>query len=303
MLPTLASQIPSGDDWQYEVKYDGFRALIYVTETETKLISRNQHLLNRQFPEIVDFFELLSNQIKIAPYIIDGELCVLETNIKARFDLIQKRGRLKNIDKIKNAQKSSPVTFMAFDILMTNGHLQTKKPLHERKKLLQELFNGVNTNQKYFLQVFSYSHGENLWTEIKKGHGEGIVAKHKDSFWKEGTRSIQWLKIKNLQTATLFVLGYDQANGFFHVGCLDNNKIKMIGKVGQGFSKEEKEALITIVKKNQTKELQSIIYINPSICIDVEFLELGKNELRHPKFLRFRFDMQWEECSWEEIQK
>lgn len=303
MLPTLVPKIPHGEDWLYEVKYDGFRALIYITETETKLISRNQHLLNRQFPEIVDFFQLLSKQIKIVPCIIDGELCVLETNIKARFDLIQKRGRLKNIDKIKNAAKSSPVTFMAFDILMTCGDLQTKKTLHKRKKILEELFSRVNSDQKIFLQVAAYNNGENLWNIVKNAHGEGIVAKHKDSFWQEGTRSKQWLKIKNLQTATFFILGYDQANSFFHIGCLENNEIKLMGKVGQGFSKEEKEALIAIVKKNQIKEQQGIIYINPSICIDVEFLELGKNELRHPKFRRFRFEKQWEECTWQTIQK
>lgn len=303
MLPTLVTEIPSGNDWLYEVKYDGFRALIYVTETETKLISRNQHLLNQQFPEIVDFFEALSKQIKIAPCIIDGELCVLKTDLKANFDLIQKRGRLKNIDKIKNATKSLPVTFMAFDILMTNGDWHTQQPLFERKKLLGELFAHAKTDQKFFLEVAAYKNGENLWTEIKKGHGEGIVAKHTESFWRAGTRSRQWLKIKNLQIATFFVLGYDQSNSFFHIGCLNNNKIKLIGKVGQGFRKEEKEALIAIVIKNQTKKLQSIIYINPSICIEVEFLELSKNELRHPKFRRFRFDKQWEDCTWEAIQK
>lgn len=303
MLPTLVSEIPSGDDWLYEVKYDGFRALIYLTETETKLVSRNQHLLNQQFPEIVDFFQSLSKQIKIAPCIIDGELCVLKTDIKASFELIQKRGRLKNINKIKNARISSPVTFMAFDILMTKGDWQTKKTLFERKKILEELFACAKTDEKFFLLVATYSNGENLWTEIKKGHGEGIVAKHKDSFWQEGKRSKQWLKIKNLLAATFFVLGYDQANSFFHIGCLDNKEIKLIGKVGQGFSKEEREALIAIVKKNQTKILQGIIYIDPSICIEVEFLELSKNELRHPKFRRFRFDKQWEECSWEAIQK
>jgi DNA ligase D-like protein (predicted ligase) len=303
MLPTLASEIPTGEEWLYEIKYDGFRTMIYFEKNSITMVSRNLNRLNEQFPETIEYFSTLSKQLSIAPAIIDGELCVLDSKFKANFDKIQQRGRLKKHDKIVLASKSIPVTFLAFDIVMRNNVLITNSPLVERKKILLEVFNEVNQANPLFQLVDTYEDSNDLWAQIKKAHGEGIVAKRKDSQWEEGKRSIHWLKIKNLVIATFFVLAYDENNSFFHIGCIQNGEIKLIGKVGQGFQKEEKEALISIVKNNTVKQQQRIMYINPSICVEVEFLEISKNELRHPKFRRFRFDKHWEDCSWESIQK
>ncbi|WP_084787994.1 non-homologous end-joining DNA ligase [Anaerobacillus alkalidiazotrophicus] len=299
MLPTLVTEIPKGPNWLYEVKYDGFRAMIYINETESKIISRNLKLLNEQFPEINLLFRRLSTHLKL-PIILDGELCVLETDMKANFDKIQKRGRLRNKDKIEQAEDLYPVTFLAFDLLMENGMSLTEKTLTDRKKHLIKLFKEVE-HTHLFKIVQPYEDEIKLWDSIKREHGEGIIAKQKESSWIEGQRSKQWLKIKNMSIATFFIIGYDETNAFFHIGCIHNRIVKMIGKVGQGFSKEEKEALIDIVKKNSHKKHQHILYVQPGICIEVEFLEMSKNELRHPKFRRFRFDKHWEDCLWEAI--
>lgn len=301
MLPTLVTEIPKGPNWLYEVKYDGFRAVIYVSENKTTIVSRNQNILNTQFPEIVEYFERLP--VKQVPLILDGELCVLESNLKANFEFIQKRGRLKNEDKVKEAVTLNPVTYLAFDLLMINGSSITKRPLIERKKLLETFFKEIARSHQDipFQIVVPYENETDLWDNVKKANGEGIVAKQIESQWLEGQRSRQWLKIKNLSIASFFIIGYDNANAFFHIGCIYDGEIKMIGKVGQGFSKKEKEALINIVKKNSVKKQQDIFYVEPSICIEVEFLEMSKNELRHPVFRRFRFDKHWEDCLWEAI--
>ncbi|WP_261178017.1 hypothetical protein [Anaerobacillus sp. CMMVII] len=90
MLPSLVTEIPKGEDWVYEVKYDGFRAMIYLEENRNiNIVSRNQNLLNQQFPEIINLFELVSRKLSL-PLILDGELSVLEGDLKANFDLIQK---------------------------------------------------------------------------------------------------------------------------------------------------------------------------------------------------------------------
>ncbi len=303
MLPTLVTEIPIGNEWCYQVKYDGFRAMIYIDDKETKIISRNLNELDDQFPEIVQCFQRLTENQDVSPIIFDGELCVLETENKAAFDKIQKRGRLKDKEKINHAKNTLPVTFLAFDLLMFKGKPLTNQPLHERQRQLNLFFSSLNSDITNFREVKTYDDASFIWNLVKKEGGEGIVAKQTKSFWEPGKRSKHWLKIKNLLIASFVVLAYDEKNAFFHIGCVHNDEFKMIGKVGQGFSKEEKEALITIIKKNCTKREQSILYVKPSICIEVEFLEVSKNELRHPKFRRFRFDKQWEDCTWEKVQK
>lgn len=299
MLPTLALDIPIGNQWLYEVKFDGYRAIIYINGENIKIVSRNLNILNEQFPEIVHFFR----KSKLNKAILDGELSVLESPLKANFEKIQKRGRLKSTIKIKEATSSLPVTFLAFDLLMKDEQWLLTSPFIKRKQALSDLFKNLDKEQNQVLEVQSFEDANSLWTNVKKADGEGIVSKQKESIWQQGVRSKQWQKIKNMKIGTFFVLGYDETNSFFLLGTLDKNKIKMIGKVGQGFTKEEKEALIATIKKNSDKKQNNIIYVNPSICIEVEFLEVGKNELRHPKFRRFRFDKHWEDCSWQAMQK
>ncbi|WP_241657879.1 non-homologous end-joining DNA ligase [Anaerobacillus alkaliphilus] len=302
MLPSLVTEIPEGLDWVYEVKYDGFRAIIYIDETKVTIMSRNQNVLNEQFPEIVEGFIAYQKSLQ-APIIFDGELCVIENDYKANFDKIQIRGRLKNSEKIEDAKKTTPVTFMAFDVLMENGEWLTHRPYEERKKRLEDTVKNIQEDKPFLRYVPYYKDPQKLWSKISQVFGEGIIAKRRQSLWQEGKRTNQWVKIKNLMIASFFILGYDEANSFFHIGCLYKGDIKLIGKVGQGFTKEEKEALVAIIKKNAEKTVQNLICVKPSICIEVEFLEVSKNELRHPKFRRFRFDKNWEECTWEAIPK
>lgn len=299
MLPSLVTEIPKGEDWVYEVKYDGFRALIYLENEEVKIISRNQNVLNQQFPEITEGFTKWRKTLDV-PMILDGELCVLESEVKANFDQIQKRGRLKTQEKIEQAKKATPVTFIAFDLIMEADQFLGKWPLLARKETLAQVIEKMG-DQSIVKLISFYEDYSHVWDIVTKTQGEGIVCKRKDSIWQEGQRSKQWLKIKNMMIASFFIIAYDEANTFFHIGCLFKGEIKLIGKVGQGFTKEEKEALVAIVKKNRVKTVQNLIYVKPSICIEVEFLEISKNELRHPKFRRFRLDKDWEDCTWEAI--
>nr|WP_238938062.1 non-homologous end-joining DNA ligase [Anaerobacillus isosaccharinicus] len=301
MLPSLVTEIPKGEEWGYEVKYDGFRAMIYVEAGETTIVSRNLNILNEQFPEIIEAFRHLTPTLK-HPLILDGELCVLDSELKANFEKIQHRGRLKNKEKIDQAKKLNPVIFLAFDLVMEDGNSLVKTPFLKRKRRL-ELLVEKRQNPQFLKYVPFNEDSTKLWKMVSDANGEGLIAKRKDSLWEEGQRSRQWLKIKNMMIASFFILAYDDANAFFHIGCIYKGGTKLIGKVGQGFTKEEKEALTTIVKKNKVKTENSLTYVNPSICIEVEFLEISKNELRHPKFRRFRFDKSWEECTWEAIPK
>lgn len=304
MLPTLSGTIPTGDQWYYEPKLDGYRATLYVNKENISFISRNLKMLNEQFPELVNTTkEHLNALLLYSPIVIDGEICILETETKANFEQIQQRGKLKTKQKIVKASKETPATFACFDLLVMKGKIiGTILPYVERKQLLANLFTTVSFGSSYSY-VKETTNYQSLWKLVQAKDGEGIVAKKKHSSWQEGIRTKEWLKIKNLSIATVFIIGLDLNNQYVQVGVIDNHQIQQIGIVGQGFSKDEKEALVSIIMKNKYKADQQFIYVKPSICLEIEFLELYKGQIRHPKFRRFRFDKQWEECTWEAIKK
>jgi ATP-dependent DNA ligase len=87
------------------------------------------------------------------------------------------------------------------------------------------------------------------------------------------------------------------------VGVVKENIISFIGLFAHGITGQEKEALIQIVKNNKSSQQGSFIAIDPSICVELSYLELYKEQLRQPRFLRFRFDVNWEDCTWQSLQK
>jgi DNA ligase D-like protein (predicted ligase) len=310
MLPTLSEELPAGTNWVYEVKYDGFRCLLYWDESSIIMTSRNGHQLQMIFPEVPNY--LISLEKKMKPYfplLFDGELCVLENAYKASFEHIQKRGRLKQSERIRQASNSSPASFCAFDLLAIEGRYIHQESFLKRKEKLAIICESLNIDIDVvcpgeFMNYVPVESEKKLVQSTVQEHGsEGIVAKNIGSRWTSGTRTAQWIKVKNLKVSTFFLLGYDTENGFFHVGVIKDRNITFAGLFSHGISPEEKEALIQIVKKNQSRISGSRILIEPSLCVELSFLELYKGQIRQPRFLRFRFDADWEDCTWESLQK
>jgi bifunctional non-homologous end joining protein LigD len=307
MLPTLTFETPVQSDWRYEVKYDGFRAILDWDANGIKLTSRNNRTLLPQFPEISEF--LLKYEDKFRPFLplrFDGELVVLENPYKANFSAIQVRGRLKAVKKITEQAKNAPCRLMVFDLLMVSGKSLHSLDYLTRKKELIKLFAAIefelaaDSNNNQLLQPVLPSEDFNdLWEKVVLYDGEGIVAKHKSSLWEEGKRSQLWLKYKNWKYVSCFVTAFDKSNGYFFVGVQKNNEIHGIGQVLFGFKPEEKQALGQIIKQNMISEDKQFIYVEPAICLEVKYLELYDSQLREPHFDRFRFDLQPADCTFE----
>ncbi|MFC0273550.1 DNA ligase D [Metabacillus herbersteinensis] len=310
MLPTLSTEVPKGSEWVYETKYDGFRAILIIKETTIDLISRNGKDLNQAFPEIIAYIETI--KAKLSPFLpltLDGEVSCLKSQHFASFEHIQIRGRLKSKDKIAQASKEQPCHFLAFDLLMIKGETLVNQPLQARKQELETLFSNVKLPTKvdnhntdliqYVPYVTEYS---KLWKKIKSEDGEGVIAKRLQSKWEAGSRTKQWLKIKNYKQAIFFITGYDKVNGYFHVAVLKNKQVLSVGVFSHGISSEERDALLTTIKQNMREESRQLIEMDPAICIEIQFLSLYKGQLREPSFFAFRFDKQWEECTWEQLQ-
>lgn len=307
MLPTLSEKIPEGKEWVYEVKYDGFRCILYYSGTKMELISRNLRLLNSSFPEIMLTIEQSSNKLnEFAPFIIDGELASLTSSHRANFEHIQIRGRTKIESKINQLMQAYPIQFLGFDLLQVKGKDITNEAYEVRKEKLYDLITSCHfaphVAQSYAgnIQYVPFVESkDSIWEEVLDHQGEGIIAKKRKSVWKPGVRTEQWLKIKNWQYEIFFIIGYEKKNGYFHVGLMQEDRIKDVGLFIHGMSTEEKEALFKIIKLNKQNETEEFITVKPSICVELRFIEWYKTQIRHPQFVKFRFDYDWRECKWD----
>ncbi|WP_071461213.1 DNA ligase D [Bacillus massilinigeriensis] len=308
MLPTLTFDPPIGENWRYETKFDGYRALLDVGKDIT-LTSRNGKSLKSIFPEIHQYLDTLSLKLKnTLPIRLDCELVLLENNYKSDFSALQVRGRMRSPSKIKEMAERSPCSLIAFDLLMIKGKDLRFFPYSQRRKKLELLLDSLglpkhlNVDHPGLLKIVqSTDQFDSLWESVVSHNGEGIVAKTQDSIWQEGKRSNHWLKLKNWKYVSCFLTGYEKSNGYFYVSVFDEKEIIQIGHVLFGFKPEEKAALLETMKKNKSSEDARFITTLPGICLEIKYLELYEGELREPHFHQFRFDLEPKDCTFHQF--
>lgn len=308
MLPTLTFEVPQGDNWNYEVKYDGFRALLFW-DKEIKLISRNGNSLLEIFPEIKLYLEKNNEAFKeFLPLVLDGELVYLENEYKAHFSNIQVRGRMRSEKKIFEKALHNPCRLLVFDLLSLNGKPYSDRNYVDRKKALLKLFEDCHLPtapdpvSSDLIQLIPASKDyQSVWEHVVLHDGEGIVAKQDTNQWEEGKRTTLWLKFKNFKYVSCFVTAYEKSNGYFYLGVFKDTNIYPIGQFLFGIKPEEKQALFQIIKENKTKEDERFIYVQPAICLEIKYLELYDEQMREPHFERFRFDLSPEDCTFDKF--
>ncbi|KPB04046.1 ATP-dependent DNA ligase [Bacillus sp. CHD6a] len=313
MLPTLHQHPPQGKDWVYEVKYDGYRCIAVLDNHNISLQSRGGTELSASFPEIVHFLKdltLMDAWKRVLPLIIDCELTVLTSPQKANFQILQKRGRSKTKDRISKLSNEHPATLLAFDLLELKGDTLIQKKFTERKKTLFHLFeqtglplSPVVKNVSRLQYVPFSNNSEELWEQIKFEHGEGLIAKKINSTYSLGKRTTDWIKVKNYKAVTCFITAYQKENGYFHIGVFKGDEVEGIGLFSHGLTSEERSALIEVIKQYSYNEDAKFVYVKPGICVEIYYLEIYQNQLRHPEFSRFRFDVEVKECSLETLFK
>ncbi|MCR2820150.1 DNA ligase D [Lederbergia panacisoli] len=310
MLPTLSFQPPEQGDWLYEIKYDGFRGILEWTNNESFLWSRNGKNLMPQFPELKHFLdEKQEEALPLLPLILDGELTILENEHKANFGQLQIRGRMKTKTKIEEAYEIRPCTYLVFDLLSKNGQSTEHTAYKKRKELLLAVCKqlGLSLNpavgdESIIQYIPSTSDFQAISTTMKNSMSEGIVAKKSNSKWMPGKRTTSWIKIKNWKTVSCFLTAYDQNNGFFYVGVYKDDEIFSLGNFINGMDSETKSALREAIVNNSYHQNGDLLYIHPSICMDLYYIEWnGEQQLREPFFKEIRFDIHPETCTYEQF--
>lgn len=279
------------DDYIFELKFDGIRCLAYLDD-KTILINRRNKDITNVFPELKD----INKQVK-GKCILDGEIIYIDENGKPNFNLLQQRSLLNNSFKISLKAKRNPVTFIAFDILYSNGHI-TYFDLLKRKEILTNI---VVENQFINITQFIEKNGIELFQKVKEEGLEGIIAKLKNSTYQIGKRSNDWIKIKNLIDEDFIICGYTLKENRIQdlvLGHYDYGNLCFAGYIYLERKRQEENYILKYAKNNTLKaplfkELanEDIVWIKPNLVCTVSYmLRTESGAMRQPFFKAIRED-------------
>ncbi|HWC01102.1 MAG TPA: DNA polymerase ligase N-terminal domain-containing protein, partial [Bryobacteraceae bacterium] len=199
MLATLVTEPPQGDHWLFEIKWDGVRAICFLSGEKIRLVSRNGLATEKQYPEL----SVLPHYVAAKEAILDGEIAILDKKGVGRFELIQPRIMNSDPGSIAHMARSQPVTYYVFDVLYLDGYDLRKVPLIERKRALEAILTPTTVlrRSEHFPGV-----GEHLLESAREIGLEGIMAKRDTSLYEPG-RSRDWMKIKVLSEQEFLICG------------------------------------------------------------------------------------------------
>jgi bifunctional non-homologous end joining protein LigD len=287
-LATLVDSVPSGSDWLFEYKYDGYRLLLATGGGAATAWTRNGHDWSDRFRGLVKAAAKLP-----AGCLIDGEAVALGESGQPDFGLLQ---------RVLKDDGSADLAFYAFDLLVDRGEDITKLPNLERKERLAALLKGVASPILYGDHILAK--GEALFDAICKEGGEGIIAKKASAPYR-GARGRNWLKVKCIARQEFVILGWqasDRRRGFrsLHLGLREGKTLTYVGKVGTGFDTRMMADLSEAMKPLATDgpaakvpraAMRGSHWIEPVLVAEVAFTEFTKaGTLRHPSFVGLRAD-------------
>ncbi|MCW4019274.1 MAG: ATP-dependent DNA ligase [Candidatus Bathyarchaeota archaeon] len=252
--PMLAKEAPApfdGEDWIFEVKWDGFRALAYINH-QLSLRSRNQKELLDNFLELRELAGLAHGVV------LDGEIVILNEG-KVDFQALLERGKATSPTDIQLKTARNPAAYIVFDILEKDGKPLLDLPLMERKKILKE---SVKEGKHVLLADYVEAKGRVYYAAVLQKGLEGVMAKKKNSPYEADARSGDWLKIKKLRSCDCVIFGYTQGTGArqttfgaLMLGLYDaKGQPVFVGKVGTGFSNALLKSLLEQFQKIITEE-------------------------------------------------
>ena len=299
MLATLASSLPQGDDWAYEMKWDGVRALAVVERAEVRLLSRNGNDVTVAYPEV----QALAGQLGATGAMLDGEIVAADDAGRTSFERLQSRMHLRDPSAIARIARVVPVAYMIFDILWLDGNLAIGLGYRQRRTLLGEL----ELRGPAWQTPPDTSDGHQAFTISRELGFEGVVAKRVDSLYEPGRRSAAWRKVKHHLRQELVVGGWvggqgarEDRIGALLVGYYDTEgELRYAGKVGTGFSDAELDRLAALLSAIRTEDSpfsarglpRDAHFVKPELIAEVRFTEwTTSGRVRHPAYLGLRDD-------------
>ena len=312
--------IPSGDDWQYEPKWDGFRCLAFRDGAEVFLQSKAGQPLARYFPDIVDALLRLTAK----KFVVDGELAI-EVDGRLSFDELQLRLH-PAASRVKKLAAAHPATFILFDLLVDqNGTSLINKPLLERRRSLEN-FAKQNLKRDRVIRLSPATPSlaqANRWFAKAGGNLDGITAKRPDASYASGERTAM-VKVKNIRTADCVVGGfrytsgakvigslllglYDDAGLLHHVGFTSAFKTSDKGALTKKFEALRKPPGFTGnapggPSRWSTERTGEWEPVEPKIVVEVTYDHFTGERFRHgTKIVRWRPDKAPRQCTLDQV--
>ena len=321
MEAKLVDDIPRGNNWQYEPKWDGFRCLAFRRGDKVLLQSKAGQPLARYFPELVD--ALL--QLKPTRFVLDGEIVILHEGHLSFDDLLLRiHPAASRIQKLSHA---TPASYLLFDLLVDEeGNSLANRPLSERRPRLEHFVNTIGRQKLIRLSPATrdYTTAQRWMKELAASGFDGVVAKQLDCPYASGDRSAM-RKIKRIRTADCVVGGFRYASKGREVGSLllglydSDGKLNHVGFTSS-FAAAERKKLKAVLKpylggsgftghapggpsRWSTERTGEWERLDPKLVCEVRYDHFSGGRFRHgTKFLRWRPDKAPRSCTYDQLQ-
>ena len=300
MAAVTVKKLPEGDEWLYELKWDGYRALLIKDGDDVQIRSRNDKDLTAMYPGIA----AAGRRQKIRQIVFDGEIVALGEDGRPSFQALQHR----------SSQQKRQIVFYVFDLLYADGQDLTGDRLEARRARLPPL---VNTDAVLRLSADLPGSAADIVKALRAAGIEGVIAKHRHSSYQSGERSNDWVKLKLEQQQEFVIGGYrpDGANGLdaLLVGYYEGEELRFAGKVRAGLVPHVRREVLGKLKPLQVQDcpfanlpvtdvgrwgggitadqMREMHWTKPQLVAQIRFVEwTAENRLRHAAFLGLRLD-------------
>ena len=293
------AKLPEGQDWEYEIKFDGYRALGIRSAGGLRLMSRNGNDFSARFPSIANALSKLPDDT-----VVDGEVVALDETGRPSFNVLQNYNHA-----------PTPLQFYAFDLLHLAGKNLRGHPLDERRELLRAKVMPRLPDAIRFSETFDAPSAE-VVAAVKKQGLEGVIAKRRDSTYEPGRRSGAWVKMRINKGQELVVGGYVPASKNFDsliVGYYEGDDLIYVARVRNGFVPALRVKVFERIRKLEIKtcpfsnlpqrdqgrwgqgltadKMAECHWLKPQLVAQIEYADwTDVNHLRHSKFIALRDD-------------
>jgi bifunctional non-homologous end joining protein LigD len=331
LVPMLASaaQLPSHEEeWAFEIKWDGVRAITYWRPHEMRIESRNLNDVSTRYPEL----RALGPQLGSREAVLDGEIVSFDEDGRPSFERLQRRMHVVSPSAIRRLALQEPVSYVIFDLLYLDGHATIELPYRERRVLLEEL---ELSGPAWQTPAYHPGEGRELLAAAAEQHLEGVVAKRLDSPYRPGRRTDEWLKVKNINRQELVIGGWLPGKGaragrlgallvgYYEHGTREEEEeedgrshstsepllLRYAGRVGTGFDEAELDRLGGELETHArdtspfsgTQPPREARFVEPELVAEIEFRQWTRERiLRHSVYKGLREDKPPEQVRLEE---
>ncbi|MFO1499840.1 MAG: non-homologous end-joining DNA ligase [Verrucomicrobiota bacterium] len=301
MKTLLVDQLPRGPEWDYEVKFDGFRALAIKQGARISLMSRNALSLADRYPTLIPALR----QLAAKEAVLDGEIVAVDEAGRSAFQLLQSYQ--------SPGHRQPPLRYYVFDLLNLEGRSLLHLPLTVRKELLEAVLRRAPASIRFSGAV--HAEAAKVLEGMRRQGLEGLIAKRHESIYEPGQRSGAWVKFKWSHDQEFVIGGYTPPKGSrphfgaILVGYYEKGEFRFASKVGSGF---DHRTLASLYRRFQERRIDRCPFVNlperipggisrgemrlctwlrPKIVCQVRFTEWTRDgHLRHPLFLGVRDD-------------